>query len=114
MPESNPSHSHGSFYLRLPPLIRYVRAIHQTAVGEGVTLTGLEATQAFGAAATSSRARWSESGCSVSLPPKHPLMELALLIFGFGGAVCSVSYGLAFFPPEVYRRCVCARAAVET
>jgi hypothetical protein len=50
----------------------------------------------------------------VFLPVTHPIMKLSLSIFGFAGAAYSISYGLAFFPPEVYRRRVCARAAVRS
>ena len=50
----------------------------------------------------------------VFLPVNHPVMQLSLSVFGFCGVAYSVSYGLAFFPPEVYRRRVCARAAVRS
>jgi hypothetical protein len=56
---------------------------------------------------------------ATSLPPaffprEHTFMQLALLIFGFSGVAYSISYGLAFFPPEAYRRRVCARAPVQS
>lgn len=48
------------------------------------------------------------------LGPAHPILAFDMLVFAVTGIATATAYGLAFFPPEAYRRWIEGRAAVAS